>query len=103
MREVFEISTTFEKKEDAQNFAEKMLDEKFIACGQISEIESHYVWQEKREIAKEYLLIMKTRYKKLKSLLKALKSTHPYALPEITVKTIVASKEYVNWVIENTK
>ncbi len=103
MRKIYEISTTFEKKEDAQNIAEKMLDEKLIACGHISEIESHYVWQGKREITKEYLLIMKTRHKKLNLLLKALKNIHPYDLPEITVKRIAASKEYVGWVRENTK
>lgn len=103
MRRVYEVKTTFESKADAQKMCENLLDKKLVACGQIGEIESHYVWQNKREIEKEFLLVMKTTCKNLGALVKEIRRTHPYELPEIVVLHLFATKEYFDWVKQNTK
>ncbi len=98
-----EVKTTFENVEDARRFAEFLLDKKLIACGQIGEIESHYSWQNKREITQEFLLVMKTRKTLLGTLKNEILKFHPYDLPEIVVTKIFPSKDYGKWIEENTK
>ena len=99
----YEIKTTFEKKKDAQTMAEHLLDKHIIACGQIGRIESHYVWQNKREITKEYLLVVKTSEKLLNVVKAEIAQNHPYDLPEIASTEISTSDEYGKWIEESTK
>lgn len=99
----YEVKTTFESLTDAQNMAEALLDKKLVACGQIFEIESHYAWQGKREVTKEFLLVMKTRKGLLKILESEIAKMHSYDLPEIVTTKIHCTKEYGAWIENSTK
>ncbi len=94
-----QVSTTVATKKDAERIAACLADRKLSACTQIAgPIESIYRWNGKRERAKEWLCIIKT--KKILSVLleKVLKEIHPYTLPEIIVTPIVGgSDEYLTW------
>ena len=56
-----EVKTTFEVKAEAEEMAELLLDKKLVACGQIFELDSHYVWKGERCVYHEYMLVMKTK------------------------------------------
>ncbi len=99
-----EIKTTFDNKEEAAKVAETLLDKKLIACGQISEIESHYIWDSNREITKEFILVMKTRESLFNIVEKTIKENHSYDCPEIIATAIIKlSRDYHEWIIKNTK
>lgn len=101
--EYIEIKTTFEIKQDAEKLAELLLDKKFIACGQIFEIDSHYVWKNERFIEKEFMLMMKTKESLFGQVEKEIKENHPFEVAEIIALPIQnISKEYANWIDENT-
>lgn len=98
-----EIKTTFEIKQDAEKLAELLLDKKLIACGQIFEIDSHYVWKNERFIEKEFMLMMKTKESLFGQVEKEIKENHPFEVAEIIALPIQnISKEYANWIDENT-
>lgn len=101
--EYIEIKTTFEIKQDAEKLAELLLDKKLIACGQIFEIDSHYVWKNERFIEKEFMLMMKTKESLFGQVEKEIKENHPFEVAEIIALPIQnISKEYANWIDEST-
>lgn len=98
-----EIKTTFEEKGEAEKLVELLLDKKLIACGQIFEIDSHYVWKNERFIEKEFMLMMKTKESLFGQVEKEIKENHPFEVAEIIALPIQnISKEYANWIDENT-
>ena len=102
-RPCIEVKTTFDNKEEAQRVAEILLDKKLIACGQIFDIESHYIWQGKREITQEYCLVMKARRNSFAAIENEIKKHHSYDSPEIVAIDLAdLSLEYCKWIYENT-
>ncbi len=98
-----EVKVVFGRKAEAQKVAQILLDEKLIACGQIYQIESIYVWKGKREQAKEYCLEMKTKRSCFQRILEVVKKLHSYQCPEIVATDILElSDDYYKWIIENT-
>ena len=98
------ISTTFENKKDGEKLSRSLLDEKLIACAQLSgPITSYYRWEGDVAASTEFILTMKTKeplYEKVKT---RLKEMHPYELPEIIVQAVPeSSEEYMQWVEDET-
>lgn len=98
-----EVKTTFEIEKEAVDMAEYLLNCRLIACGQIHNINSHYVWNNKRYVEKEYILIMKTKKSLFHKLKNAIIQKHSYQVAEIIATPIInISKEYANWINDNT-
>lgn len=93
------ITTTFETTEDAERLATLLLENKLIACAQISApIASLYRWNEKIATETEYTLGVKTRIEKVREVQQVISNEHPYELPEILINTsIEANSEYLEW------
>jgi len=98
--EYIQISTTFANRSDAESVAKILAGKKLSACVQISgPVTSIYRWKGKIEKSKEWLCVIKTRRSLYKSMEKAIKSVHPYELPEIIATPIIeGSKEYLGWI-----
>jgi periplasmic divalent cation tolerance protein len=99
MEEFIQITTTTEKKEDAQKIAQALLEGKLAACVQIvGPIESAYWWRERIEKAVEWQCIAKSTKKLYPAVERVIKENHPYDVPEIMAIPVVAgSKDYLNW------
>ncbi|MBR6027436.1 MAG: divalent-cation tolerance protein CutA [Neisseriaceae bacterium] len=97
------IYTTVGNQEDAQKLAEILVKQQLAACVSIgSAVQSHYVWQGKREWAEEYPLTIKTTKENQQLICDFIRSHHPYFLPEIVVVPVVyADEKYQQWVREN--
>ena|SRR5580765_5628028 len=98
------VLTTAGSQEEARKIAHALVDQRLAACVNIvPHIESVYRWQGKVESASEYLLVIKTRSGSFDRLSEAIKKLHSYDLPECVMLEITAgSKEYLNWIAENT-
>jgi periplasmic divalent cation tolerance protein len=99
MKSYIQVMTTTETKQQAQTIAQHLVEAKLAACVQITgPITSIYRWKGKEENAQEWLCLIKTQddlYNKVEA---AIKSLHPYEIPEIIAVPIVkGSKEYLNW------
>ena len=102
--EYIQVFTTVEKREDAERIASTVVQHRVAACAQIvGPIHSIYWWKGIMEKAEEWLCVMKTRQDLFPALEKAIKSAHPYEVPEIVALPIVAgSKSYLDWIGEET-
>ena len=99
MESYIQITTTTDKKEVAERIAFRLVEEKIAACVQIvGPITSIYRWKGTIERAEEWQCIIKSREDLYKDIEHAIKSVHPYEVPEIIAIPIVAgSGAYLEW------
>lgn len=97
---------TAPSNEVAKSIIDKLLQEKLAACVNIvSPISSFYVWEGKICDDSEVLLICKTRADLFQNeFISAVKSVHPYDVPEIiALPILMGSQSYLDWIKDVTK
>lgn len=94
------VFCTASGQEEARRLAGLIVDRELAACVTlIPGVESHYVWEGKREVSSEWLLLIKTTRARYGELESALRATHSYACPEILgVEVAEGSEAYLRWV-----
>lgn len=100
------VLITVPSEEIATKIAATLLKTKAAACVNILPgVRSMYNWKGKVCDDQELLLVCKSRAALFETLLvPAVKSAHPYELPEIIALPIVAgSPDYLAWIDENTR
>jgi periplasmic divalent cation tolerance protein len=100
MKTLLLITTTVERKEDAERIASLLLEQKLIACAQISApISSVYRWRGKVITATELVLSLKTMPHHYDLVEEVLLQEHPYETPEIIAQEIpFVGNAYMDWV-----
>ncbi|MDR0534398.1 MAG: divalent-cation tolerance protein CutA [Verrucomicrobiales bacterium] len=85
--------------------ADVLLEEKAAACVSILPgVESHYVWQGKREQSGELLLLVKTMEDKYLEAEELIRENHPYECPEIlAISASQVSPAYLAWLKNSTR
>jgi periplasmic divalent cation tolerance protein len=99
MERFIQVTTTTEKKEDAERIALALVDMRLAACVQIvGPITSIYRWKGKIETAGEWLCLIKSREENYGAVEQAVRSLHPYETPEIIAVPVTAgSRDYLDW------
>lgn len=92
--------TTVDQESTARSIAMRLLQQKLVACVNISsKISSMYHWQGEIAEDTEFLLLMKTSSQKINSLRDTLLDIHPYDVPEFIVLNIEdGASQYLNWI-----
>ena len=105
MGKYIQVSTTVEKKEDADRIAKTLVETRMAACVQvIGPIRSTYWWKGRVEEEGEWLCVMKTREELYADLEASLRAVHPYEVPEIVAVPVVkGSERYLHWIEEETR
>jgi periplasmic divalent cation tolerance protein len=96
------LLTTTATREDAQQLAHALVKRRLVACAQISQIESVYVWKGQIEQGSEWRLLLKTMPAQREALERAVKELHPYELPAIVWLDAQGSHEFEDWVNAQT-
>lgn len=93
------VTTSCEKKKDAENIAVLVLKKRLAACVQISSpVTSSYWWKDKIVTDKEYLVNMKSDNALFERLAEVIRKVHPYEIPEIVATELIAvDKAYMRW------
>lgn len=99
------VLVTAPNNSQAKRIANFLLKEKLAACVNIiSKVDSFFWWQGKIDKAKEVMLVIKSKKRLFSKLIKAVKSKHPYDVPEIIALPIISgSKDYLNWIDESCR
>ena len=99
MNGYIQVTTTTEKKEDAETIAKILVERRLAGCVQIvGPIQSSYWWKGELEKTEEWFCCIKTKNRLYQELETAIKEIHPYETPEIIAIPIVAgSKDYLEW------
>ncbi len=94
------VLTTVGLKEAADKLAQQLVERRLAACVNIiGPIRSIYRWRDKVHNEQEFLVLIKTTAECAAQLRSALKSLHPYELPECVELTVSGgSEEYLAWV-----
>ncbi len=97
------VFVTAGNREEAQRIADGLIEGKLAACVNIVDgVDSVFVWQGKRDSARETLLIIKSRMERFSALVEAVKAVHTYEVPEIIALPIVdGHKPYLTWIDES--
>jgi periplasmic divalent cation tolerance protein len=96
-RVVLVTSGTFS---EGTKIARRVVEKRLAACVNVlrSPMNSYYAWKGKLEVAREYLLVMKTSSNRLAELEKEVKRLHSYEVPEFIALPVAAgSKDYLAW------
>ena len=102
MTEYLQITTTTEKKAEAEIIARALIEGCLAACVQIvGPITSTYSWKGQIETAEEWQCLIKTRADLFGEVERSIKAIHSYETPEIIAFYIKeGSQEYLNWMGE---
>ena len=102
--EFIQVSTTTDKREDAERISKAIVENRLAACVQISgPVKSIYWWKDNIEENEEWLIAIKTRKDLYPRLEQAIRNFHPYEVPEIIAVPVNAgSKEYLDWIDKET-
>jgi len=90
---------------EAKKIGRTLVKDKLVACSNIiSPIHSIYSWQGKICNDKEALMMLKTKKKLFKQIVKRVEELHSYDVPEIIAMPIIeGSSKYIFWINEETK
>jgi len=102
MESYIQVLTTIDKKDDAEKIARAMVERKLAACVQIAgPISSIYRWKGNIESAQEWQCWIKSKAVLYEEIQEAIKSIHPYEVPEIiAIPIVTGSSQYLEW-LEN--
>ncbi len=94
------VFVTTSDKEEAENIARSLLEERIAACVNIVDnVSSIYWWKEAIESSREALIIIKTRVEKFNKLVETVKKKHSYEVPEIIALPIyIGYSKYLEWI-----
>src|SRR5712664_2512731 len=93
------VLVTFGTLVESSRIARGVIDKKLAACVNVllGPMSSYYTWKGKLEVAREYLLVMKTTSKRLAELEKEVKRLHSYDVPEFIALAITdGSRTYLS-------
>ena len=85
---------------ESKKIARRVVEKRLAACVNVllSPVNSYYTWKGRLEVAREYLLVMKTTSKSLGQLEKEVKRLHSYDVPEFIALPITnGSRAYLSW------
>ncbi len=91
------VYITASSEEESKKIAEKLLEDRLIACANIFPIDSVYRWEGSITEEREFVLIAKTEEGKYDEVKKRVKEIHSYEVPCITEIPIRPNDEYGGW------
>ncbi len=96
---------TCKDKNEAEKIGKTLVEERLAAGANVlREITSFFWWKGKINEAKEAALILKTKKGLAQDLINRVKELHSYECPCIIALPIIeGSKDFLNWICEETK
>ncbi len=94
------VLCTCGSSKEARRIGRALVEKRLAACVNVvtAPVESVYRWEGKVEIAKEFLLLIKTTRARFAALERAIRLIHSYDVPEIVALPIAAgSRGYLKW------
>ena len=103
MEKYITVMITAANDDEASMLGRALVQEKLIACANLYSVNSIYHWKDKLYEEVEVTLMCKTVEANLEKIISRVKELHSYDVPEIVALPIIGgSKEYLDWVSENS-
>jgi periplasmic divalent cation tolerance protein len=100
LSDVHVVLMTAPSAEIAESIVSKLVDERLIACGNITTpVTSIYMWQGVSERSAEVLVLLKTPGHALERVTERIAQLHPYDVPEVIALPVSHGlPAYLDWV-----
>ena len=96
------VLVTVDTQESAQAIAKALVRDRLAACVNVFPIHSVYRWEDKVQQEGEWQLVIKTDLALFEAIAAALRTLHPYEVPEILALPIQqGSVSYLKWLATN--
>ena len=97
------VITTAPDREEAENLAEGILDNRLAACVQMADIRSFFLWEGAMQKESEVALYIKTTEARYSDLEAYIQEYHSYDVPEIIKLPVTGGLPgYLNWLDSTT-
>ena len=97
------VITTAPDREEAENLADGILNNRLAACVQMADIRSFFLWEGAMQKESEVALSIKTTEARYSELEAHIQEYHPYDVPEIIKLPITGGLPvYLNWLDSTT-
>jgi periplasmic divalent cation tolerance protein len=98
--ELSQVSVACGSAHEAERVVDVLLDRRLAACVQVlGPMTSCYWWQGSREVATEWVCVIKTRTSLVDEVAAAVRSVHSYDLPEVLAVPVTGGDpEYLAWI-----
>lgn len=105
MSETLIVITNCPDEATADRIARSVVEQRLAACvNRLAPVQSTYHWQGVIEEAVEVPLLIKSTRERYPELEAAIRSLHPYSVPEIVAVPVVAGyAPYLRWVDDETQ
>lgn len=95
------ITFTIDVKKAGEAILSELLDRHWIACAQISRIESHYHWKGEREQTPEWKFELKTTLSGSPCVTQFILEKHSYDVPEILCEEVESvNPDFSQWLCD---
>jgi len=95
------VLVTCPNRDEARELARMLVKRNLVACGQMLDIESVYIWEDEIREEPEVLLILKARTDAFCQIQSAVLENHSYEVPQVVQLPITASlPAYLSWINE---
>ena len=92
------VTVSYPDIDTAREKAGRLIEKKLIACAQFTNMESMYRWQNQLEQSQEVLMQAKTIHSLWQDIVRSIKSSHPYEVPEIIATPLIeVDQAYLVW------
>lgn len=92
------VTTTLPSEAIARQLACSLVQSRLAACAQTEPISSHCYWQDALREEPEWRVVFKTLPDALSRLVQRLRAEHPYAVPQMLMRTEQCAADYAQWV-----
>ncbi len=97
------IYSPFPGLRSASKVARLLVKHRLAACVNIIQSYSVYEWKGKLEKSREHVLLVKTAKRRRTTAIRMIEENHPYDLPAILWWNVDSTKQFNEWVRNNTK
>ncbi len=99
MEQIIQVYVPFPSQETAKSVSQEIIENKLAACSNIIEGSSLFTWDGTLEEQVEYVVFFKTVINLQSEIVAAIEYIHPYDVPCIIVKKVLANTSYYKWML----
>lgn len=97
------VLTTTEDRAQAERIASSLVEQRLVACAQISAIDSFFRWDGAVQHEPEFRLLLKTTEARFAEVEAAIRAMHHYEVPAILAIPITqVHAPFADWIAEST-